>query len=332
MNNILFDTQYGKNSQVIKDIATEANFLVYFGGSVDYSHLNRGKSIIIGNNVMVDLDEINEQTKSHTHEFLRDHLFISDRAFLSLPINKRCDNAYDTKYSFTGYRIADAKQIRDKEDAWYLEKNKHLLNCVINFSDFYKKREEEKFLFLNTDGAFLDIDTGIYPEVMPYSTTVSGAIEAGCSPKNIDNIIGIVRAYALYDGKGIMPTEFDEIKMPESTKRIGRLDLVALRDVCKANSVTSLILTDLCALDPWDKIEVCIGYKNFNYYPTNLEAAVPDYVVIDGWNSPTKEITKIHHLPIGARELIGLIESHCELMVDYIDLETSCIKRWDYWA
>ena len=331
MNNILFDTQYGKNYQVVKSVISNADYLVYFGGSVDYSNLELKKSIVVGNNIMVDLDEINDQTKAYSPEFLKNHLFISDRAFLSLPINKRCDNAYDIKYSLVGYRIADNWQLSDKENTDYLERNKHILDCVVNLSDFYSKNSDKNFLFLNTDGAFLDIDTGIYTEVMPYSTTVSGAIETGLAPKKIDNIMGIVRAYALYDGKGIMPTEFDELKTIESTKRIGRLDLVALRDICNANSVSSLILTDLYALDDWDKIEVCVGYKDYDYYPTNLKGVIPNYTVIDGWKSNTQGITKINHLPLSARELIGLIETHCEVMVDFIDLGTSNISRWNYW-
>ncbi len=332
MNNILFDTQYGKNHQVVKSVISNADYLVYFGGSIDFSHLKQGEYIIIGNNVMLDLDEINEQTKSYTPDFLKEHLFISDRAFLSLPAFTRDNSAYDVKYGFTGYRISDMDQLLCKEDVEYRERNQHLFNCAINFSDFYQKNVDKNFLFLNTDGAFLDIDTGIYPEVMPYSTTASGAIEVGCPPKNIDNVIGIVRSYALYDGKGIMPTEFTETKMQGSTKRIGRLDLVALHDVCKANSVSSLILTDLFALDDWDKIEVCVGYKNYNFYPTDLKDVIPDYQIIEGWKTSTQGVTKINHLPINAREFIGLIESYCGVMVDRVDLSTSIINRWNYWA
>ena len=99
-------------------------------------------------------------------------------------------------------------------------------------------------------GALLDIDHGTYPYVTSCNTTAGGAC-TGTGPREIDHVLGIVKAYTTRVGAGPFATElFDADGEHLGTKghefgattgrkrRCGWLDTVALRRPLQINSVT----------------------------------------------------------------------------------------------
>lgn len=69
----------------------------------------------------------------------------------------------------------------------------------------------KKILFESAQGTFLDKDHGTYPYVTS-SNPISGGVSigAGVGPKDIDGIIGIVKAYTTRVGRGPFPTELGD--------------------------------------------------------------------------------------------------------------------------
>ena len=106
-------------------------------------------------------------------------------------------------------------------------------------------------VFEGAQGALLDIDHGTYPFVTS-SNPVAGAacVGAGVGPKDIDEIWGVTKAYGTRVGAGPFPTELDgdiadEIRerggeygtTTGRARRVGWLDLVALRYTARINSL-----------------------------------------------------------------------------------------------
>ena len=117
-------------------------------------------------------------------------------------------------------------------------------------------------LFEGAQATMLDIDHGTYPFVTS-SNPVAGAActGTGAGPKDIDEIWGITKAYATRVGAGPFPTELDgeladtlrEAGGEYGTttgraRRVGWIDLVALRYAARLNTMTALAVTKLDVL------------------------------------------------------------------------------------
>ena len=64
-------------------------------------------------------------------------------------------------------------------------------------------KDDAKILFEGAQGTLLDIDYGTYPFVTSSHPTTCGiAVGAGISPYNLDNALGVVKAYTTRVGNG----------------------------------------------------------------------------------------------------------------------------------
>ena len=123
-------------------------------------------------------------------------------------------------------------------------------------------------VFEGAQGALLDIDHGTYPFVTS-SNPIAGAacIGAGVGPKDIDEVWGVTKAYSTRVGAGPFPTELDGTLADEirerggeygtttgRARRVGWLDLVALRYAARINSLTALAVTKLDVLSGLDTL------------------------------------------------------------------------------
>src|SRR4051794_7691904 len=160
-------------------------------------------------------------------------------------------------------------------------------------------------LFEGAQGAMLDIDHGTYPFVTS-SNPVAGAacIGSGVGPRDIDEIWGVAKAYATRVGAGPFPTELegdlaDELRTRGGEfgtttgrpRRIGWLDLVALRYAVRLNSLTSLAITKLDVLSGLERVCVCTSYRSaegaelphFPYHQSVLHHVTPQLEELPGW-------------------------------------------------
>jgi adenylosuccinate synthase len=184
-------------------------------------------------------------------------------------------------------------------------------------------------LFEGAQGALLDIDHGTYPFVTS-SNPVAGAacIGAGVGPKDIDEIWGVAKAYQTRVGSGPFPTELDGDLAAElrdaggefgtttgRPRRIGWLDLVALRYAARINSLTALVVTKLDVLSGLERIPVCTGYRSeegaelqhFPFHQSVLHHATPQLIELPGWQEDIGEARSLEELPEAARGYVEFV-------------------------
>lgn len=197
----------------------------------------------------------------------------------------------------------------------------------------------KKVLFEGAQGTLLDIDHGTYPYVTSSNTIAGGACTgAGISPRKIDNIIGIVKAYTTRVGEGPFPTEIKDSLGEEIRKRGGEygattgrprrcgwLDLVGLRHAVRVNGFTGLAITKLDILDGIEKLKVCVGYKYGNSiledFPKEiqiLEDCTPIYEEFQGWKESTAGIKNYEKLPDNAKKYLKFIEDSLQVKIQII--------------
>jgi adenylosuccinate synthase len=189
--------------------------------------------------------------------------------------------------------------------------------------------DDKLVVFEGAQGALLDIDHGTYPFVTS-SNPVAGAacIGAGVGPKDIDEVCGVTKAYSTRVGAGPFPTELDGPQADElrerggeygtttgRARRVGWLDLVALRYAARINSLTALAVTKLDVLSGQDPICVCTRYRGsegaeFDYFPyhqTVLHHATGEYAELPGWNEDLRDCRSEEDLPAAARDYLQFI-------------------------
>ncbi|HZG49366.1 MAG TPA: adenylosuccinate synthase [Thermoleophilaceae bacterium] len=184
-------------------------------------------------------------------------------------------------------------------------------------------------VFEGAQGTLLDIDHGTYPFVTS-SNTVAGAAcaGAGVGPRSIDEVWGIAKAYTTRVGAGPFPTELDDElgdRVREAggefgtttgrARRIGWLDLVALRYATRVNGLTGLVVTKLDVLTGIDPLQVAVRYlgpegasfDEFPYHQTILHRAGGDYVELPGWHEDISGCRSLDELPRNAQAYLDQI-------------------------
>ena len=178
-------------------------------------------------------------------------------------------------------------------------------------------------------GSMLDIDHGTYPYVTSSTTLAAGACSGiGLGPKDVQGVIGIVKAYTTRVGEGPFPTELHDDtgeKLREKgheygattgrPRRCGWLDTVLLRRAARVNGATHIVLTKPDVLDAMDPIRICTEYRidghritEFPAQVTRLERVQPVYEEVPGWQEDISSCTSWDALPENARRYFKRIE------------------------
>ncbi len=214
------------------------------------------------------------------------------------------------------------------------------------------RRQGGSIMFEGAQGALLDIDHGTYPYVTSSNTTAGGAASgSGVGPRDIDYVLGIVKAYTTRVGAGPFPTElFDDDGNHLGEKghefgattgrkrRCGWPDTVALRRSLQINSVTGMCLTKLDVLDGLDTVRICVAYRldgeEVDTPPVGadrFEQCEPVFIEMPGWQESTVGVETRDALPANARAYLRKVEELCETPIDIIstgpDREETIVLR-----
>ena len=197
----------------------------------------------------------------------------------------------------------------------------------------------EPVMFEGAQGALLDIDHGTYPFVTSSTTTAGGAAAgSGVGPRDIDYILGIVKAYTTRVGAGPFPTELDDAcgqhmgdrghEFGATTgrkRRCGWLDLVALKRSLKINSVSGLCITKLDVLDGLQTVKLAVAYRYRGREVTvppagaeNFAACEPVYIEMPGWQQSTVGLRSWDELPAEAIAYLRKLEEFCGVPIDIV--------------
>ncbi len=323
----------------------------------------RGKGLEIDDNIYIS---------KHCHLIMPYHIAIEEQAEKTKKIGttkKGIGPCYTDKIARNGVRMIDLLYpdvLRNKikanlEIINFLLKNLYgadVLNEEDIFSQYVRYGEKLKdyiadsdilineaidsgknVLFEGAQGTLLDIDHGTYPYVTSSNTVAGGACTgAGVSPRKIDKIIGIVKAYTTRVGGGPFPTEIKDAlgelirqrggeygATTGRPRRCGWLDIVGLKHAVRVNGFTGLVITKLDILDGIEKLKVCVGYKHedkiIEEFPKELEIlenCKPIYEELPGWKESTAGIKDYERLPQNAKKYLQFIEDSLKVKIQII--------------
>ena len=189
-------------------------------------------------------------------------------------------------------------------------------------------------------GIMRDLDWGIYPYTTSSNPTSGGAANvSGISPRGINEVIGVTKAYSTSVGGGPFTAElFDEAgkKLRDigaeygattgRPRRCGWLDAVALDFSSFINGFTSIAVTKLDVLDTFEEIKVCEAYELdgeiTRYLPDTegQERAKPIFRTFKGWMQDTTKCRRWEDLPREAQEYVKAIGEYAHCPVSYVSV------------
>ncbi|MBP7948417.1 MAG: adenylosuccinate synthase [Verrucomicrobiales bacterium] len=179
----------------------------------------------------------------------------------------------------------------------------------------------KSLLFEGAQGTYLDIDHGTYPFVTSSNTTAGGALTgSGVSPRRIDRVVGVCKAYTTRVGGGPFTTENEALSdrlhhmgrefgaTTGRPRRCGWLDMVLVRYASILSGFDDLAVTNLDGLDDLDEVQLCTAYEldgsRIAAPPPDvaaLERCRPVYETHPGWKTSLSAIRKFGDLPKAAR-------------------------------
>ncbi|MEK6816114.1 MAG: adenylosuccinate synthetase [Nanoarchaeota archaeon] len=235
----------------------------------------------------------------------------------------------------------------------------------------------KNILFQTSQGVLLDRTFGNYPMVTSSRPFPGGVFTSLGLPPQVFNSFGIVKAYLSKVGSGPVPTCLDAGQWPVNEsmsselgklirkrgyevgattgrqRRVGWLDLVALKHSCDISGFTQLALTKLDTLADIGDLDICVAYydPSQSHYDGSLEMQVdtvngctvtsrkgskittyykdwdfdylwnvkPVYSEVKGFSEQdVRKAKTFEELPEGAREYIKTIEDYVGIPITLI--------------
>ncbi len=242
--------------------------------------------------------------------------------------------------SYFGGTAYDVETLCDLCNDWYQK----LKNYIVDALEFVhcKLSENKNILFEGQLGVMKDLDLGTYPYVTSSNPIAAyAAVSAGIPLKKVTKITGIAKAFSSQVGAGPFPTEvedsiFDSLRGTGQNiddefgartgrpRRLGWLDIPVLKFANMINGFDELAICKLDKLDFLEEIKICSAYeyegqiiKSFTN-ATILEKVKPVYETLQGWQTPTTNISDFEELPQNAKKYIYRIEELVGVPVKFI--------------
>lgn len=178
------------------------------------------------------------------------------------------------------------------------------------------------------NATMLDIDFGWYPYVTSCNTTIGGVFTGlGVNFRNVNEVIGVIKAYTTRVGEGPFPTQMPEdvqryiraVGKEQGTttgrdRRCGYLDIPQIRYSCNVNGISSLAMMKLDVLTGIQPLVIGYryvdGHKSLTYPRTIEDANSIDimYDYMEGWNEPISDCRRFEDLPEACQKYVEKVE------------------------
>lgn len=312
--------------------------------SVDFRH--KHIKSYLGSGMVIDLEKLRDEVVEADKHFpgVGKSIYVDKDAFLVTKKHKEEDAAtnahigstnrgigpaYKDKVARCGYRVGDLFISRFEGYVPLKDLVNELIKLGVHFQHVMEMESEFKnsdIIFEGAQGVLLDINHGIYPYVSSSDCCASGIVSSGFGFVKVDRVYGVAKAYTTKVGAGPFPTEYKDKEAEElrelgheygattgRPRRVGALDLPALKYACKKGGITDLIVTKFDILDGIDKVKVCTAYKKSPVSSSDFFTAEPIYSNIKGWSSKNKNELE---------EMVNMIVSKTGVDVRYISWGT----------
>ena len=211
---------------------------------------------------------------------------------------------------------------------------------IVNGEYFINNKiaEGKTVLAEGAQGSMLDIDFGTFPFVTSSNTISAGVCTGlGVSPKQINEVLGVTKAYCTRVGSGPFPTELNDATGEELRKvgsefgattgrprRCGWIDLVALKYTCMINGVTQVVMTKADVLDAFENLQVCNAYDINGVETTEVPFQISKIQIdpvlkhFKGWHTDTTKVKDAAALPDQMSKYIDYINNFIGAPVKYV--------------
>jgi adenylosuccinate synthase len=183
------------------------------------------------------------------------------------------------------------------------------------------------------------VDHGTFPFVTASSCAALGiGPGTGVPERRVGRVLGVMKAYTSRVGRGPMPTELkdgvgDRIRTrgrefgttTGRPRRIGWLDLCAVRYSVMVNGLTGVVMTLLDVLEGLDEIRVCVAYRvdgrqTDRFVPDGFELARAEPVLksFPGWRGEIGGVRRRADLPDAARRYVEFVEQSLGAPIEFI--------------
>ncbi len=205
-------------------------------------------------------------------------------------------------------------------------------------------RKGKSVLAEGAQASWLDIDGGMYPYVTSSHPSVGGALNGlRIGPGYVNRVIGVMKAIPSHVGGGPFVSEIKNEALASKVRgdkadvdgefgattgrprRVGWLDLPALRTSLRDNGVTEIALTKLDSLqrlNPQKTIPIVVAYKykgqTLKEAPSSaymLQVCQPVYKDFNLWESDVSHARQWGDLPKGAKAFISDLEKELGLPI-----------------
>ncbi|PIE24115.1 MAG: adenylosuccinate synthase [Planctomycetota bacterium] len=201
-------------------------------------------------------------------------------------------------------------------------------------------RAGQQVLFEGAQGMLLDVDLGTYPFVTSTAVGVGGIGMSGISPREVDQVILIGKAYTTRVGEGPFPTEMHgeegealRLKGKEfgtttgRPRRCGWLDAVGLRYAVRVAGADELVLTKLDALSGLPEVKTGMRYrmgsKLYEEFPVGMpgmQEVEVEYESHPGWSEDISAARSWEELPLNAQNYVLFLEEQLGVRIREISV------------
>jgi adenylosuccinate synthase len=244
-------------------------------------------------------------------------------------------------YQYHGREIqpAQLKELTDGLKACWNELKQYVAQTFSLLHDAHK--QDARILFEGAQGTMLDRSWGTYPYVTSSNTIVDAiGTGAGFSARNLDDVLGVFKAYCTRVGEGPFPTEIsgalaDTIRKQGNEfgattgrpRRIGHFDAVMASFTATLNTLDGIALTLLDVLSGIEELKICVGYELGGKmlstppsHPLDLQKVQPFYTVLKGWDEDLSGAKSLTALPYNAKVYLEAIEDLLELPIRIVSV------------
>ncbi len=216
----------------------------------------------------------------------------------------------------------------------------HITDTVYDLHGYVA--EGRSLLFEGANACLLDIDHGTFPYVTSSNCSTLGIpAGTGLPGRNVQDVVGIMKAYGTRVGAGPFPSEdLGEIgerirdrgneygTTTGRPRRCGWLDLVAVRYsamICGATSIACMLLD---VLSGFDELKLCTAYtlpdgKTTDRFIPDAECLAkvrPCWDTMPGWTEELDDVTAPGSLPPNAQAYLDRIESYLGIPISIVSV------------